>query len=818
MIPIKEYRSSTKALPDLLNWGALIDDGVVLNKDGSLTAGYYYRGPDQISSSSEMKNAVSAVINRALSRLGNEWMLHQDAIRIQSNQYPDPSNSHFPDPITELIEEERRVQFESEGVHYESLYVLILTYLPESQTKSKLQDMMFDDSSTTERKRRPGDKALEYFKSCLIDIEDLISTVLIMNRMRGIVKLNVHGEEIIQDQLLQYMHYSLTGNSHPINVPPCPMYLDAVIGGHEFWAGVIPKIDNKFIQVIAIDGFPQESYPGMLTALDQMPIKYRWSTRFIFQDSVEAKSSIKKYKRKWQQKVRGFVDQLMHPEATSKSAIDQDAVSMVAEADNALAEASSGVVTFGYYTSVVVLMEENRDVLAESARELKGLINNLGFNARVETLNTVEAFLGSLPGHAVQNLRRPLMHTMHLADLLPVSSIWAGEEKAPCPMYPPDSPPLFHAATEGHTPFRFNLHVFDLGHALIFGPPGAGKSTLLALMAAQFRRYKGATVFAFDKGKSLEALTLAVDGNHYNLGGSTESSDLCFAPLQHIDKHSSWALDWICTLIELQGLKLTPEKRNELSRALTALQNGKVERTLSNFRVEVQNQELKEALDFYCISGPLGQLLDAEADNIESSKFMCFEIEELMKLDDKTRLPVLLYMFFLIESRMEGQPCLLILDEAWLMLGNDVFRKKITEWLKVLRKSNCAVVLATQSLSDAYKSGILDVLTESCPTKVYLANPNAHSDTGKKLYLEMGCNEAEISKISSLIQKRDYFVKGQGNRIFNLNMGPVALSFCGVAGKEKSKEIRALKNKHGQEWPYRWLDDRGVHYVHLCKN
>ena len=82
----------------------------------------------------------------------------------------------------------------------------------------------------------------------------------------------------------------------------------------------------------------------------------------------------------------------------------------------------------------------------------------------------------------------------------------------------------------------------------------------------------------------------------------------------------------------------------------------------------------------------------------------------------------------------------------------------------------------------------------------------------------MGCNDADIATISSLIQKREYFVKGHGNRIFNLNMGPVALSFCGVAGKENSKKIRSLKKEYGQEWPYRWMDDRSVSYVHLQTN
>src|SRR5271166_6501663 len=103
----------------------------------------------------------------------------------------------------------------------------------------------------------------------------------------------------------------------------------------------------------------------------------------------------------------------------------------------------------------------------------------------------MDAWLGSLPGHGVENVRRPLVNTMNLSDLLPVSSIWTGENKAPCPFYPPKSPPLMHVLTTGQTPFALNIHVRDVGSTLVLGPIGTGKSTLLGAIAAQARRYPG---------------------------------------------------------------------------------------------------------------------------------------------------------------------------------------------------------------------------------------------------------------------------------------------------------------------------------------
>jgi type IV secretion system protein VirB4 len=141
-----------------------------------------------------------------------------------------------------------------------------------------------------------------------------------------------------------------------------------------------------------------------------------------------------------------------------------------------------------------------------------------------------------------------------------------------------------------------------------------------------------------------------------------------------------------------------------------------------------------------------------------------------------------------------------------------VFRDKIREWLKVLRKSNCAVVLATQSISDAERSGIIDVLKESCPTKICLPNGAAREPGTREFYERIGFNERQIEIVSGAIPKREYYVATpDGRRLFDMSLGPVALSFVGASGKDDLKRVRALKAEHGSEWPVRWLERRGVH-------
>jgi type IV secretion system protein VirB4 len=234
-------------------------------------------------------------------------------------------------------------------------------------------------------------------------------------------------------------------------------------------------------------------------------------------------------------------------------------------------------------------------------------------------------------------------------------------------------------------------------------------------------------------------------------------------------------------------------------------------RSLSDFVSGVQMREIKDALHHYTVDGPMGQLLDAEEDGLALGAFQCFEIEELMNMGERNLVPVLTYLFRRIEKRLTGAPSLIILDEAWLMLGHPGFRDNIREWLKVLRKANCAVVLATQSISDAERSGMIDVLKESCPTKICLPNGAAREPGTREFYERIGFNARQIDIVANAVAKREYYVVSpEGRRLFDMALGPIALAFTGVSDRQQLNEVRAFHSQYGAEWPVRWLKARGV--------
>ncbi|MEC5980845.1 conjugal transfer protein TrbE, partial [Klebsiella pneumoniae] len=216
-------------------------------------------------------------------------------------------------------------------------------------------------------------------------------------------------------------------------------------------------------------------------------------------------------------------------------------------------------------------------------------------------------------------------------------------------------------------------------------------------------------------------------------------------------------------------------------------------------------------LQQYTIDGNMGHLLDAAEDGLDISDFMTFEIEHLMNMDQKYALPVLLYLFRRIEESLDGSPTLIILDEAWLMLGHPEFRGKIRDWLKSMAKKNCSVLMATQQLSDAANSGILDVIIESTACRIFLPNSNALQEEAMPLYINMGLNRRQIEIIASAVPKRDYYyVSEEGRRLYQLALGPLALAFAGATDPDSIAAVKQLSETYGDGWVDEWLRTKGL--------
>lgn len=799
---IDETRWKAFGVPDLLLYASLVDDGVMLLQNGALMAAWSFRGPDLSSSTHEEMDGLSRQLNSLL-KIGSDWMIHCDAIRSFAPGYP--GEGAFRDPVTRLIDAERRAQFMREGTHLRSEYFLALTYLPPLQKEEQMKGYVF--STPDGKSTGVADQVLKYFSEKVLAFEVMFKTILRAQRLRRVAEQDAFGgRECYFDDLLRYVRRCVQGEDYKYALPEIPVYLHDTIGAIDLVGGVKPRLGKRHMGVVAIDGFPSYSSPGHLEVLNALPFEYRWNTRAILHDPEQAKPILESQYKKWKGMERGFIDQLL---GKVNGRLNQHAVRMATDMASALSVAAAGDVLFGMYTSNVVLLNENREKLNQNLSDVVKALKNAGFGARIEDLNAIEAWRGTLPGDGNSNPRRFYIHTLNIADSLPISAIWAGETENPSALMPPHSPPLLMASSVGSTPFGLNLHVQDLGHTLVLGPPGSGKSTLLALLVAQWFRFPNARVVCFDKGQSMYVLNQAAKGQFYDLGGETDGINFC--PLANLETGAdrAWAADYIETLAAMNGLAIDPRMRNAINEAIQKMSKSSESRSLWDFLSVVQERAVRDALRDFISEGPNGALLDARIDTLKDSRFLVFEMDTLMGSGDgnsRALIAVLLYLFRQVERRMDGSPTLIVLDEAWVFLKHAQFRNKIREWLKVMRKMNGVVVMATQSLSDVMTSDISDVVIESSPTKILLANVEAQNEGSRQFYERLGLNPREIQNIAKMIPKLHYFATSPvGKRTISLGIGGVAMSFVGVSSVELRKKAQLFQKEYGDGWVVEWL-------------
>lgn len=227
----------------------------------------------------------------------------------------------------------------------------------------------------------------------------------------------------------------------------------------------------------------------------------------------------------------------------------------------------------------------------------------------------------------------------------------------------------------------------------------------------------------------------------------------------------------------------------------------------------LQSQELKQALAPYCVGGPWGRLLDAEAEHLGEASFQAFETEGLVGAASAAA--VLAYLFHRIEGRLDGRPTLIIIDEGWLVLDSPAFAAQLREWLKTLRKKNSSVIFATQSLADIETSSIAPAIIESCPTRIFLPNERAAEPQIARVYERFGLNDRQIEILSRATPKRDYYCQSRrGNRLFELGLGEVALAFTAASSKSDQIRIGELVAKHGTHaFAAHWLRHRGLYWA-----
>lgn len=624
-----------------------------------------------------------------------------------------------------------------------------------------------------------------------------------------------------ENETVEYLNYLITGKWVKFKLPK-KTYIDLrYLLSQEYISGLEPKIGNMHIRVIAIDNyFPDESSPLMLERLNSLGFEFRWNTRFFFLTKISAQKNISALSDMYEQDITGIKGSMTQNSVFASRKYNRGAEYLFEEAENARANTMISNINYGKYGCNIVLYNEDEKLINTHKDIIITTLQEMGYKAREEQINSQEAFLSTIDGDVYRNKRRSLISTENLADLLPLSGFWHGLDYHPSQLYPEYSNPLFMVDCNNYVSFKGNLFVNDVGHSLIIGKNGAGKSTLVNFLITSHMRYKNAQFFGLDNKHSMMIPTYAVNGQHYDLG----TDDTLFQPLSEIDTVSGFdfAMDWLESLCTINGLHVDTEIINAIKQVLSTLSVvDNSYRTMDNLYLHTKsvNDKLAGVINLYIGKETLqAKVLAGNEDKIKWSNFNVFELSEFIYKGEKALIPVLKYIFFKIMQKLDGRPTLIVIEEAWMAFNSPIFAKQLDEWLKTLRKLNVYIIMVTLQVKEIIMSPIKNTLLNQCASIIYTPNPDLIKTDVYEAYKELGLTDSQIAIIEKSQMKKEYYLSnGDGDRLFNLDMNyfEVGKLFLSMTSKDDTRKAKDIKCEAGDEFAQKWIDYHKIDGIYV---
>ncbi len=582
-----------------------------------------------------------------------------------------------------------------------------------------------------------------YMRECYDELDEMTGRILNGFANYGAETLGiVETDDGVHSELLEFLSRLVNaGYAQPISPPLGPISNHIPIS-RLYFGNKSVEIHNpssiKHAGLVSIKEYRPSTHAGVFDSFMQMPFELVISQSFSFINRMIAISSMQLQQRRLVQS-------------------EDVAVSQIQEIDQALDSAMSGEFAFGNHHFTVLCIEESPKALESALSMAVVELSNSGITGVREKLNLEPAYWAQLPGNSLYMARRSIVNTFNVAAFASFHNYPSGKRKR---NHWGDAVTVFN--TISGTPYFFSFHVRDVGHTMIIGPTGSGKTVLLNFLCAQAQKFK-CRLFFFDKDRGAEIFLRAIRGR-YMVPDAAKNSGFNPFQLEQTSENKAFLVEFIKTLVSINGEIVTPQDMERINEAV----NG-------NYKLPQNQRRLRNIAPFMGLSGPgtlagrlsmwhsdgsHAKLFDNEADLIDFTSARSFGIEMAEILKDKNSIaPVLLYLFHRIQSSLDGSPTMIVLDEAWALIGNAVFAPKIKDWLKVLRKLNTFVVFATQSVEDAAKSSISDTLVQQTSTQIFLPNLKA-----TPLYREVFMlTEREFTLVKTTDPSTRFFLVKQDN-------------------------------------------------------
>jgi type IV secretion system protein VirB4 len=569
---------------------------------------------------------------------------------------------------------------------------------------------------------------------------------------------------------LEFLGYIYNAEMRPMGLPHGPLaahlpFRRVSFGQDAFELASAGPYSRQFGAVISIKDYPGQTFPGMFDELYRLPFKMTVSQSFAFIERGQALSRMNLALRRMR-------------------SVEDEALSLRDELSQAKDDVAARRAGFGEHHASIVVHAESLDALNGQVAEVTAILADLGIVAVREDIALEPAFWAQFPGNFRYIARRAMVSTRNFAGLASLHNFPVGRYRG---NHWGQAVTLFETTAAG--PYFFNFHNNDLGNFTIIGPSGSGKTVVLNFLLAQARKFAPRIVF-FDKDRGAELFIRAIGGQYDRLRPGVPSG---LNPLQIADTPANrqFLIDWLSMLAGgLDGAEAEVVKDAIEANFAQVRSHRRLRHLVALFRGHSRPavDDLHARMRQWWGAGERAWLFDNEEDLTDlSAASVGFDMTAILD-DPIARTPALAYFFHRVEQRLDGTPAIIVVDEGWKALDDDVFVRRIKDWEKTIRKRNGIVGFATQSAQDALESRIASAIIEQAATQIFMINPKARAED----YIDgFGLTPHEFELVRTLPDNSHCFLVKHGNEsvIARLNLTNEKDLLTILSGREETVRI-----------------------------
>jgi type IV secretion/conjugal transfer VirB4 family ATPase len=531
------------------------------------------------------------------------------------------------------------------------------------------------------------------------------------------------------------------------------------------------RVDDHYVKLLTLKEPSAQSFPLIFRRLLEVEANYHIVTEWKKEDSGKTRRTIQAKRRHFHNTKRSFASQVSLNDAPAQDVLlDDSKEAQVRELGEGLQEIEIAGNYFGLFSLTVVIYDRDLAKVERACAEFYKVFSVHDAQLYEENYNLLNAFLAAVPGNHAFNLRYLYLANTNYADFSFLFTLDSGEVRNRHLR----AEYLAVLETNHHTPYFLNLHYHDVAHTMILGRTGAGKSFLLNFFITSLQKYAPHT-FIFDLGGSFESLTQLFGGSYVRVG--LESQDFKINPfsLAPTKENLDFLALFVKVLIQSQRAgELDPATERDLYYQIENLYSVDPALRTLGVLANTLGHHLSDRLAKWTRGGQFGFLFDNAEDTISFSRFQSFDFQRMSGYPELLE-PLLFYILHRANAVISNRDTssvfkAFLIDEAWVLLRNPSIQRYVVEALKTWRKHNTAMVLSTQSLDELKRSDILEVIIESCATKIFLANPDMDRDLYRR---QFHLNQTEVELIANLIPKQQFLIKTPDlGKVANLNVDP----------------------------------------------